>query len=408
MTTPTRRPRHLFAAGALGVLGITALAASGSPADRSADAVAAVRPAVERPASLAVPLASSFSTSGGTWVDVPMGRIGQLVNTFWQTFVLRPSSSRWALVTPPGVADNGGLVSSAGPSGHVLAGFEASQLLGYSPLAETSDAGRAWTAGLVPARLAPTPDALALSGDGAMLALLGDRDTSVVSSTGSTTVWHTLVRSRTLATSPAGRSCGVQRLVAVAFTPGGTPLVGARCDRTGQVGIFTRAGTGWTLEPIRMPGAGSSLDEVVRLSSSAGRTTALVELDRPRHDALVGAWQGTTGAWSVSGTLELGARTRLVASGTTGSGAVFVLTSSRAGLHLDLTGSTRAGATWHQLPAPPGGTAAVASSGPAGRARVDALVVDGSRLVDDVLDLRSQRWVRSQVIEVPITYGSSG
>ena len=404
----TRRPGRLVEARVrlLGVLGVAALA--GALAGGTADAAPATRPPAARPEPLAVPLASSFSTTGGTWVDVPMGRLGQLVNTFWQTFVLRPGASRWSLVTPPGVADNGGLVSTAGPGGEVLAGFEASQLLGYSPLAETSDAGRAWSAGLVPSRLAATPDALALSGDGALLALLGGHDASVVSSAGSTTTWHTLVRTRTLARSQAGRTCGLQRLVAVAFAPDGMPLAGATCDRTGVVGIVARRGAVWTLEPVHLPPPGSSADELLRLSSSGGHTAALVEIDRPGHAALVGAWPDGATRWSASKALALGPGARLVASGTTESGAIVALTSTSAGLHLELTGSTRAGAAWRALPAPPSGTAAVAVTGTAGRVRVDAFGVDGSRLTDEVLDLRSARWVRSQTIEVPITYGSSG
>ena len=408
MTGSVRRLRRASGVGALGVLGVTALLGAGGSGHRRAEGVLAARSSSGRPAPLLVPLASSFSTPDGTWVDVPMGRVGQLVNTFWQTFVLRPSSSRWTLVTPPGVADNGGLVSTSSSNGRVLAGFEASQLLGYSPLAETADAGRSWSAGLVPARLAATPDALALSSQGGMLALLGSDGGSVLSSTGNPSVWHTLVRATALRRSPAGRNCGLLRLGAVAFAPDGSPLVGATCDGGGRAGVFARVGASWVLEPLRLPGGRSSVGETLRLSSSGGPTSALVELDGVRRVALVGAWPLAAGSWSASRPLALPARTRLVASGTLGSGAVFVLLATVSSLRLETTGLPRAGAAWQELPAPPPGTAAAAFSGAAGATRVDAFVAHGSTLTDDVLDLRSRRWVRSQTIEVPITYGSSG
>ena len=393
----------------VGALGATALLGAGGTAHWTAgDVLLPARTSIGGPAPLGVPLATSFSSRDGTWADVAMGRVGQLVNTFWQTFVLRPSSSRWTLVTPPGVADNGGLVSTSSRTGRVLAGFEASQLLGYSPLAETADAGRGWSAGLVPARLATTPDALAVSGVGGMLALVGARDGSVLASSGNTSDWHTSLRAGTLRVSPAGRSCGLRRLVAVAYGPGGTPLVGASCSKGGRVGIFTRTSTGWNLVPLHLPGGASSAAGLLRLSSSGGRTSALVELDRARRVSLVGAWPVTSGTWSVSKSLPLESAGRLVASGTLGSGALFVLLAEGSGLRLETTGPPGAGAAWQELPSPPASTATVAFSGTARTARVDALVVHGSTLYDDVLRLRSRRWVRSQTIEVPITYGSSG
>ena len=160
--------------------------------------------------------------------------------------------------------------------------------------------------------------------------------------------------------------------------------------------------------PLHLPGGASSAAGLLRLSSSGGRTSALVELDRARRVSLVGAWPVTSGTWSVSKSLPLESAGRLVASGTLGSGALFVLLAEGSGLRLETTGPPGAGAAWQELPSPPASTATVAFSGTARSARVDALVVHGSTLYDDVLRLRSRRWVRSQTIEVPITYGSSG
>ena len=55
-----------------------------------------------------------MTTKTGAWVDLAMGDLGQLANTFWQLIFLPAGHSRWSLVTPPGFADNGGLVSARG------------------------------------------------------------------------------------------------------------------------------------------------------------------------------------------------------------------------------------------------------------------------------------------------------
>jgi hypothetical protein len=63
------------------------------------------------------------------------------------------------------------------------------------------------------------------------------------------------------------------------------------------------------------------------------------------------------------------------------------------------------GAAWRELPAPPRGTAALAT-GPNGA--WDALVVSAVTLTIDQLAPGSGTWDKAQVIRVPIQYGSSG
>ncbi len=75
------------------------------------------------------------------------------------------------MVTPEGVADNGGLVA-AGGNGALVVGFRPSQELAYSPLATSTDAGLNWTPGLLDAALADTPGAIAVGRSGRTLALL--------------------------------------------------------------------------------------------------------------------------------------------------------------------------------------------------------------------------------------------
>ena len=116
------------------------------------------RAAVTSPAppTVTVPLGTSLVTAQGTWAIAVMGGSAASHNNFWQLFVRPPNASRWSLVTPEGVADNGGLVA-AGASASLVVGFRPSQDLSYSPLATSTDTGKNWTPGLLDADLADTP-----------------------------------------------------------------------------------------------------------------------------------------------------------------------------------------------------------------------------------------------------------
>ena len=126
---------------------------------------AALGPAA--PAGAAAPLVSAVSTAarllGGR---SPWAKLSDPANTFWQLFHAGVRSSvplAWTLVTPPGAADNGGLV------GGRLGGQTSRSLAGYCPTACSAShrSRRATTAGrpgiplFVPGALAARPDALA-------------------------------------------------------------------------------------------------------------------------------------------------------------------------------------------------------------------------------------------------------
>ena len=125
------------------------------------------------PPPATVPLSTSLVTAQGTWAVAVMGGPAAADDDFWQLFVRPAGASRWSLVTPPGVADNGGLVAAAGTTS-VTVGFRPSQNLVFSPLATSTDAGRNWTPGLLDAGLADTPGAIAVGPSGRTLALLQD------------------------------------------------------------------------------------------------------------------------------------------------------------------------------------------------------------------------------------------
>ncbi len=88
--------------------------------------LAAVTPAPAGASETRSPLQSAVSTAGGSWVILPMGILSDPSNTFWELFHSDAGSSHWSLVTPPGVADNGGLVAGAS-AGSVVVGVLPSQ-----------------------------------------------------------------------------------------------------------------------------------------------------------------------------------------------------------------------------------------------------------------------------------------
>ena len=111
-----------------------------------------------------------LSTATGTWAVVPMGGSP----AFWQLLRYPARGNGWSLVTPPGVADNGGLVLADLGGQSLVAGFRPSEDLAFSPLATTEDGGKTWSPGILDAGLADVPDALAAGADGHLLALLSD------------------------------------------------------------------------------------------------------------------------------------------------------------------------------------------------------------------------------------------
>jgi hypothetical protein len=380
------RPPRLLAGGATLLLaaGLVAGCASASPTPAAVQARAAT-------ASLATSL---IAAGGNSWAVVPMGGSAAQENLFWELFTRPAASTQWELVTPPGVADNGGLVA-AGPAGRRLdVAFRPSQGLTFSPLASTANGGQTWGTGLIDAPVAAVPDALAAAGTG-MLALLGDGGVEQAAATGAG--WTTLAAPGAVAASAAGRRCLVTGLTAVAYTPAGTPLVGAACARPGIAGIFARTGGTWQAAGPALTGTLAAQPvRVLRLAAVATGDVALLQAGTGAGASLLAAWTAGGSGWSLSPPLTTGT-SQVLASGTGAGGSAWVLLS-------DGRAETIAGpAAWRQLPAPPRGTAALAA-GPAGA--VDALAVSGGKLTIYQLT-PAGAWRETQAISVPIQYGSS-
>jgi hypothetical protein len=343
------------------------------------------------PAGPGIPLATSFAGRGDVWavLPVPAG-----TEHFWE-LVGKHAGGRWALVTPPGVEDTGGLAVGSHGGRSLVAGFRPTADQVFSPLAVTADGGATWSpGGLFDPGLADVPDALAAAPDGRLLALLsgGQVALSAPGTSGGVARWTPLASRRSLAAG-TGRECGLTRLTAAAFSSSGTPLLGGICTRRGAVGIFAYRDGGWRAAGPALPrplAAGEV--QVLRLTVAGPGEVALLAVGRPPGVKLLVA-RARGGDWALSAPLRLGASwVTSVAFGADGSvGAT--LPGGRAVLLRGI------GDTWQPLPALPPGTATLAleAGGQAG-----ALAVSGNHLVVWQAAPGTTGWSRTQTLAVPL------
>ena len=341
------------------------------------------------------PLATSLVTAQGAWAVAVMGGSAAAENKFWQLFVRPTGASRWSLVTPPAVADNGGLVAAGGAGGtSMLVGFRPSQALTFSPLAMSSDRGQNWTPGLLDAALADVPDALAVGASGRILALLHGGTIVAAPSTAAAAAgqWSQLTTLGTLAASAPGRSCGLVAVNAVSFGINNVPMAAGSCLRRGVAGVFADSDGMWQAAGPALPaGSGGDQAQVLGLASTKDGNAVLLLAGTD----LLAAWSDGT-RWTLSAPVQ--AAGGIAASGFGPGGSVWVLLG--AGRAETVAGP---GASWRALPPLPAGTATLAP-GPGGG--YDALAASGSVLT--VWRLAAAAWAKVQVIDVPIEYGSSG
>jgi hypothetical protein len=347
----------------------------------------------------ATSLATSLSTANDTWAIVPM----TANPTFWEVFVRPARSTTWKLVTPPGVADNGGLVAAADSGRSLTVAVRPSQDLTFTPLTSTADAGGTWSTGNpLDAGLAASPGALAVSGR-ELAALLGNGTIETSSDAGSS--WQTLARPTAIADSAAGKQCGTVGVTAVSFGPPPDQVLAAgRCGATGAAAFFSHTPDG-SWQRLSLPASG----QLVRL----GDGTALVRAKAGLTGLWLTGWYASTALssssapaanWSASAALPV---TRaVVASGGLASGSA---QTPAAGMWVLLPGGQAATISgprqqWLLLPPVPAHTSVLAS-GPGNS--VDALAVSGSTLTVWQLDHGSTIWAKAQTMSVPIQYGSS-
>ncbi len=348
-----------------------------------------------RPPAFAVSLATAVAGHGASFAVVRMAGAGGEQDLFWQLLTQLAGRDRWRLATPPGVADNGGLVV-AGTTGTALtAGFVPSQLLRFTPLAITTNGGARWSQGLLPALLAAVPGALAALPGGRLLAVT--RRSAQLSAPPGTS-WSTLVTERALAASPAGRGCGLTALTAAAADQAGAPVLAGNCTRPGRAGIFSLAAGGWLATGPALPAAlAGQRIAVLRLAPDAAG--ALLTAGTGRHQVLIPAWlTGHPAAWTLGGPVNLhGHRVESVSVGAAGRWGVVL--SGQVG---EILGPGAAGTAPRAMFPLPASTAILL---PAQR-RVTAFAPGDSSVT--VWQLTGAGWRKAQLIAVPVTSGSPG
>jgi len=348
----------------------------------------------------AVSLATSLSTAEDSWAVVPVSANP----AFWEVLVRPAKSAAWRLVTPPGVADNGGLVATGAGSALTVA-VRPTQDLEFSPLSTTADAGATWsTDGPLSAGVAASPDALAAfpsaasASESHLVALLSGGAIETSSDAGNT--WVTIAKPGAIAASPAGKACGRVVVSAVSFGPtAGQVLAAGSCGAGGTTAIFAYSGGAW--QRLRLPVTG----QLERLTSGVALERAkagLTELWAPgtgwyAYAPLSNSKPPTLTGWRASAPLPTTGQ--IAASGTLVDGGVWVLLPGGQAATIDGPGQQ-----WLLLPPLPA-AAKVLASGPG--SAIDALAVSGAKVTVWQLAKEATLWAKVQTISVPIQYGSS-
>jgi hypothetical protein len=401
----SRNGRHrtitTAAAGLVGLAVALPLAGCGSTPASGASAPRAGITAAGLATALAAP------AGGANWAVVQMGGSAAQHNNFWELFVRPAGGSAWKLVTPVGVASNGGIVAAVTGPSSLLAGIRPSQKLTFSPLAQTTNAGTGWSQNNVfDAGVADVPGALAADPAGRLLAVTpsGDIDTS----SGSAASWSRLTTQRALDATTAGRACDLAAVTAAAWTPDGDPLLAGDCRKHGVAGIFTRAGGTWRAAVPTVPAAlADDPVSVIGLNTTGTRTTAVLAAGTGAATGVIAAWSSDGGSsWTLSPELRTGPNTGpSVSFGSDGSAALVL-----PGRHASSPGQ---GATigwqsagWQKLPPLPANTATIAET-PSGAPEALAARVGTLTVWQLPAAGSAGRWAQLQTVHVAIPYGSS-
>jgi hypothetical protein len=359
----------------------------------------------------AIAFTTNLTTPGGSWVVVPMGTLTSQTETFWELFYRPTTSTKWTEVTPPGVADNGGLaIASEGYTpGSLTVGFEPSVLLGFSPLAATSNGGKSWSAGTLQTELQNVPDAVAASSSGEVLALGRQGGGEVYENSAALGGWTKLVARAELADSTGGSQCGLGALTSVAIETNTTQVIGGDCSRPGVVGLFsTSNGGSWQLSGPRLPhGLATGTAAVLRLYAGGAGTSASVSgLVAVKQGGAVSilAFGRTTpsSSWYISPALKVPSTDTTLSTGYDGAGGGFAVLERSSSGETTLS-SVALAKPWTTQRDLPKGTSAVAF-GPGGG--IDAITHTPYRF-ESWARAGNGAWTLQQTINVPVPTGSS-
>ena len=167
----------------------------------------------------------------------------------------------------------------------------------------------------------------------AVVALVGNPATGVVSNTGGLYNWQRIVSARQLEATPLARACGIEALTGVALLPAGQLVVGASCSRPGKVGVFEDTGERLATEAPPLPSSSAtSRTSVLRLRSFDGGVIRFDRCGFGARTALFGTRLAGHARWSTPVGFHLGPTGQLISSGVSSDGGLVVLVSSTKAL----------------------------------------------------------------------------
>ncbi len=357
-------------------------------------------PASENPPILS--FATSVSIDGSTYSAIPMGDLGDELNTFWQLFRLPSGSTRWTLDTPTGIADNGGLVIEGGSPSALAVAIRPSYLLTFTPIA-VSGARSSWTdGGLIPGALVDAPEAFVGTSD-VEYAVVDTGDGAVLRSKDGGSKWTRIASGASLSEDAAG-SCQVRDVRALATNTGPSTLyAGASCSEGNRAGIFEFSGSSWRDIGPKLGALGHGASRtVLTLFSSPRSLAAMIATTSGSATRLVFARSSTNGASWRTTSLRLPRSAVIVSAGTVSDSGTYVIWREN-GLFAAISASN---GHWSSLPELP--STAWTLAFPQGfSGEIEALGGHHSTFNAWRLDLSTSHWSRFQTIAVPILYGSS-
>ena len=321
-----------------------------------------------------VPLTASTTTAQSVNVVSFFGNLGQPHERFAD--VLTETTGRFEVVTPPGMATNGGIALAA-VGGRLTAALLPSQLLHFTPLA-TSTVAHSWKPGLITTEVAHHPNAIARSGG-----LTAAVDIQGVLRTSMDLVHWKKV---SVALSPWSMAAHC-RAVAVTFAPrSSVPEVGLMCKNQTRSLLVHARSVGQTSmakrQLLRLQGFDTG---IVSVSALDGRGVEILRQGTNQSTIVTAAIdQVQASAIDQHGTVALLGLSRGHEVVVTISGSL--VTFHRAPLHARAVALTRSGAT-------------------------EVLcVIDHPRTESaSLVTLRTWRgnWVPTGAFGVPVPYGSS-
>ena len=330
-------------------------------------------------------------------VVVPMGRLNDPLNTFFQSFT-SVNGGAWKLSTPKGSGTNGGIVVASPARGALaIRQFDQSHV---SAVSAVIGGEQVTLGGRIIAALAPSPSALATQGSSVFFVTANG---SLEELSPTAQLAKVITTQRQIAASAAGRRCGVQAITAVAVNSAGQIALGARCGNGGTNTVFVKDGSSWWLGKTGM----TSPNAVMRLDASGNNFIALVRTagSSPSLRSLVvrypGAMSSPSSSWSPRIDLMYGVLRSSVPNGH-GGYCVLVKHSTKVSA-TDLTPGLAVRSLGEPLPSSAQGIVATTRGG---SRVVEVLTVTGGRASFLVQGTQST-WRTVQSIKVAIPYGAA-